>query len=144
MTVVKVDTTDESKFDQKSFTTLPKGSYVFELANDLKVELATTGKNIVKVEARCMDDGEYKGIPVWDNIALTPKADWKLVHLALACGTQTEYDIKEAGGVDLELLIAGSTFEAAVSVVPPTKAADGSMYKEKNNIAAYLFEPSKN
>jgi len=141
MPIVNVDVADESKFQQKSFKLLPKGNYVFELAKNLVVEQAKTSNNRkVDVEAVCMDEGEFKGTRVWTTIALTPKSDWRLVHLALACGTQTKDEIKAAGGVDLSLLTAGCRFEASVDVTPEQTAPDGTTYRAKNTITRFLFE----
>jgi len=146
MAVVKVDATNEDNFKQKTFKLLPKGRYLFEATGrnggPLVVETAKSGNPMVVVECKCIDDkndGEYRGITVFDNIAITPKSEWKLVHLALACGSQTKDDIKERG-VDLEL-IKGKPFEAEVDVRPPQTAADGTTYSERNRIARYLFEP---
>lgn len=141
MAVVKVDASNEKNFQQRRI--MPKGRFLFEVANDLKVEKAkTSSNNVVNVVLKCVDDisdGKHRAATVFDTIALTTKAEWKLVHLALAAGAQTKDEIKTTG-VDLSL-IKGRVMEVNIDVQPPQEAADGTKYSEKNIVKQYMFEP---
>lgn len=138
MSIVKIDASNASNFKQK--TIMPKGRYLFEVAKDLVVSRAkSSDNNIVSVELRCQDEGEYKGSVVFDTIVLTNKAEWKLCHLALAAGSQSEEDIKN-NGIDLSL-IKGCVLTADISVEPGSTAPDGTTYREKNQVERYVFEP---
>lgn len=143
MSVVKVDTTNEDNFKPKSFKPIPKGEYLFEVANDLVVEKAkSSDNNIIRVELVCQDEGEHKGSKVFDTIVLTNKAEFKLVHLALSCGSQSKDDVK-ANGVDLGL-IKGRVCRAVVDVQGPrTDPSTGQEYSEKNRVVQYLFDANE-
>ncbi len=139
MSVVKIDSNNAENFEKKDFTPIPKGEYVFEIANDLVVEKAKSSDNmIVKVELACQDEGEFKGKKVFDNIVLTKKAEFKLCHLALAAGTQTKEEMVE--GVDLELF-KGRLVRAEISVqAPRTDTVTGEVYRENNIVVRYCFD----
>ena len=137
MAVVRVDAANPDNFRQKKL--IDPGKYCFEIENDVVVAQAKSSQNqVVNIEARCSDDGEFKGSKVYDTITIKANCEWKLCHLVLACGTQTEAEIA-ADGIDLSLL-KGSTFEAEVGVddlrVDPQT---GQKYKPKNTIEKYLF-----
>ena len=142
MSLVKVNTANPKNFEKRDFTPMPKGQYVFEIANDLVVTKAkSSDNNIIKVELVCQDEGEYKGKMVFDNIALTKKAEFKLCHLVLAAGTQTKEDMQE--GVDLDLL-KGRRVEADITVQPPrTDPSTGDLYPESNKVQRYIFDPDE-
>ena len=138
MTVVTIDSTNPSNFQMRK--PIPAGTYVFEIANDLVVSKAKSSENnIIKVELRCNDDGEHKGSVVFDNIALTKKAEFKLCHLVLAAGTQTKEEM--SSGIDLDLL-KGRMVEVEVSLEPPRKdPVTGQIYDESNRVKRYCFDP---
>jgi len=138
MAVVRVDSGNPDNFRAKKL--IDPGQYCFEVENDVVVEQAKTSQNqVVNIEARCTDDGPFKGSKVYATHALTAKAEWMLCHLVLSCGTQTEDEIA-ADGIDLGLL-KGSTFEADIGISDPqTDPSTGQKYKPKNIVEKYLFE----
>ena len=139
MTVVKVDSSNPENYKPFEFKLLPKGAFNFEVANDLVVQQAKTSSNkIIKVELRCTDEGENRGIAVFHNIVLTPKKEKELVHLALSCGTQKAEDIQQ-NGVDLSLM-KGRICRAEVDVQPATTGEDGTSYRAKNTLFRFLFD----
>lgn len=139
MTIVKIDSSNEANF--KGFKLLPPGSYCFEIANEPEVGRSSKGNPLVNVELRCADEGEFKGHPVFDNIAITQKSEFRICHLALAAGTQTKEEIKN-NGIDLSLL-PGKIVEAEIGVQAPRKdPVTGTNYREKNTVERYVFEES--
>lgn len=138
MAVVRVDASNPDNFRAKKLIT--PGKYCFEIEKDVEVSQAKTSNNqVVNIEARCTDDGEFKGCKIYATHALTTKAEWMLCHLVLACGTQTEEEMA-ANGIDLGLL-KGSTFEAEIGISDPKEdPSTGQKYKPKNTIERYLFE----
>lgn len=149
MAIVKIDAADNDLFKPREFRLLPKGKFLLEVKGpskgegEIAIEMAKSGKNnVVNIRHICIDDredGKFKGVIVFHTITLDKNFTKDLVHLALACQSQTPEDIK-ANGVNLALL-KGRAFEAEINLIPPSKAPDGSTYKEKNEIARYLFEP---
>ena len=138
MSIVKIDASNTGNFQARKI--LPKGRYSFEIANDLVVAKAkNSANNKVDVELRCTTEGDCRGAVVYDVIAITQKTEWKLCHLVMAAGTQSEEDVK-MNGVDLSLL-KGATVEADIDVEGPSKGADGKQYNEKNRVARYVFSP---
>lgn len=138
MSVIKIDATNEGNFKQRQI--IPPGEYVFEIANEPSVSNSKAGNPMISVELRCQDDGAAKGAVVFDNIVLTKKAEWKLCHLILAAGTQTQDDLKNVGA-DISLL-KGACLKVKVGVEAPTTAPDGTKYPEKNTVERYIFTPS--
>jgi len=139
MAVVRlVDTSNPDNFRAKKL--IDKGQYCFQIENDVVVEQAKSSSNqVVNIEARCTDDGKFKGSKIYATHALTAKAEWMLCHLVLSCGTQTEEEIT-ANGIDLSLL-KGSIFEAEIGISDPKEdPVTGQKYKPKNTIEKYLFE----
>lgn len=144
MATVKIDATNEANFKQKAWPVMPRGVYTFEVANEPHTEQAKSStNNIIKVELKCLDEGEFKGLTIWDNIVLTPKAEFKLVHLVLAAGTQTREDMKN-NDIDLSLL-KGQAIRAEVSIEGPTQDRNdpSKTYPEKNRIQRYVFDEAK-
>ncbi len=137
MGVVKVDSSNPDNFRQKKL--IDPGMYCFEIENDVVVAQAKSSQNqVVNIEARCTDDGGFKGSKVYDTITLKANCEWKLCHLVLSCGTQTEAEIA-SDGIDLSLL-KGSTFEAEIGISDPqTDPVTMQKYKPKNTIEKYLF-----
>lgn len=140
MGVVRVDSSNPDNFRAKKL--IDPGKYVFEVSNEPVVAQAKSSSNqVVNIEARCTDDGDFKGSKIYDTITLKDNCEWKLCHLVLACGTQTEAEIA-ANGIDLGLL-KGCTFEAEVGISDPREdPATGQKYKPKNTVEKYLFEPA--
>lgn len=139
--LVKIDTTDtEDLLKKRTFEPIPPGKYIFEVENDLKVEASQSSDNqIVKVELRVVDDGEFKGRKVFDNLVIgaTPetkkKCDYKIAQFAIACGVCTKDTLDE---IDLDLF-KGCNVNARIGVTVSTYQGDT---KKKNEVKEYIFE----
>lgn len=137
MSIIKIDGNNESNFT--GFKLLHPGAYCFEIANEPEVKKSSKGNPMIAVELRCADDGEFKGCAVFDNIAITPRSEFRVCHLALAAGTQDKEDIKSRG-VDLSLL-PGKIVEAEIGIQPARMdPATGNTYREKNIVRRYIFD----
>jgi hypothetical protein len=148
MTTVRVDTSNPDVFKQKDFTPVPKGTYTLECRGadskaPIVVKAGSSDNMVVNFEYRICDEGEHIGKKIFDCCTITAKAEWRLIHLALACGTQTKEDITQ-NGVDLDKL-EGARFSAEIDIEPGgVNATDPSKrYRDKNRITRYLFEPEK-
>jgi hypothetical protein len=135
---VKIDTNNPELLKTPEFQPLEPGKYRFEVANDLKVENAKTGKQspMIAVELRCVDE-EHKGKKVNDNIVLTQDTQWKFAQFCKACGIESDAN----GEVDLSQF-RGCVLEAEVSTEPFTyqKGAKIGQKGLSNRVARYLFE----
>jgi hypothetical protein len=125
--LIKVDTTDESLFKAKK--KIAPGEYVFVVA---KVESKTSGKGnaMVCLELRCQDEGEFKGDAVYDNIPVTKKTEWRVVHLLLSAGF-TKDEISQ--GVDISDI--KDRYVRANITIEPAKGG----YKERSIVESYIF-----
>ena len=98
MGLLSIDTSNlDELLDQKPLEPVPSGKYCCEVENDLKIEASSSSDNqIIKVELRILDDGEYKGRKVFDNLVLgsTPEVkktcEWKIAQFLAACGVAKE------------------------------------------------------
>mgnify|MGYP001199993089 CR=1 FL=1 len=134
--IIKVDGNNPDNFTARRL--IEPGRYLFEIAEEPKVTMSKNGNPVVNVQLRVADDGANKGAVVFDNLAVTPKSEFRLCHLVMAAGSQTKDEIAQSG-VDLSLL-TGRIVEADVIIEPPQKdPATGQMYSEKNRINKYIF-----
>ena len=151
MTLINITPTEsEDLFAPPEFPVLSPGRHTFVVANDLKVETKEeTGNGVIKVEARCQDEDENKGIPVFDNIVIinnpmkdkdfTAKSihDKKLAQFTVACGVLTKEQVEAGEGINLaefkdKMFLAVSGVE--------TQKYQGRDVK-RSCISRYLFEP---
>ena len=149
----------EDLFKPVEFPVLPAGKHFFLVANELEIT-QTSGddpKNMVKLEARCQDDNENKGMVVFDNFLLiespttdkeaTAKKihDAKLAQFVCACGVMTQEDLK--AGKEFDLADCNGKFFTAESKVslepiyPPELDEAGKPKKaQRASIKKYLFD----
>lgn len=155
----------EDLFKPPEYPVLPAGQHVFVVANELEVTAVSdpgSTNQIIKLEARCQDDDENKGIVVFDNFVLinnptTSKQelgkkinDARLAQFAAACAVATQEEI--AQGAEFDLSDFKEKFFAAVSAVQLVDVypveLDSSTGKPKKRAQAvikqYLFEQQEN
>ena len=142
MAVVKIDSNNAQNFVQRRL--LPKGIYLFEVGPGRDqvticvVPSKKDGQGTVPVALHILEPEEFKGATAYDTISLKPKAEFKLVHLALACG-QSKDTIKSQG-VDLDALL-GAHGKAEIDVQPErTDPITGQKFNPSNRVARYIFD----
>ena len=140
MGLLSVDVTNPNLLKKHSFDPVPAGMYTCEVENNLVVTDSKSSSNkIVKLELRIIDDGEYKGRKIFDNLIIgaTPevkaKTEWKIAQFAIACGVCTKDTLDK---IDLEMF-KGTTCNVKVGV--KTEAYQGET-KAKNVVQEYLFD----
>ena len=142
MSILNVNTSDPDLFKKRTYEPIPGSVYAFTVANALKLEdsKSTPGNKVVKIELRVVDDGEFKGKKVFDNLVITKtdkeKSEWKIAQFAVACGIMTQAQIKAGEGIDLDLF-QNSICKARVSI--KVEKYQGEDVK-KNVVKEYLFE----
>lgn len=77
---------------------IPDGSYRFQLSS-AEPTVASTGNRMIKVAGDIVDDPQYSGRRIYDNIVLTPAAAWKLAQFAKALGFSTKEPLNPASWV---------------------------------------------
>jgi len=140
MSIVNIDVNDPDLLKVRKFEPVPAGKYVCEVENDLTIEPSkSSSSEVVAIVLRILDDGEYKGRKIFDNLVIgsTPeakkKSDWKIAQFALACGVCTKETLDK---IDLSLF-KGTTCEVDVGVKSSTYQGITTM---KNFVKQYLFE----
>lgn len=141
MGLLSIDTSNlDELLDQKPLEPVPSGKYCCEVENDLKVEKSKSSDNeIIKVELRILDDSEYKGRKIFDNLVIGSSPDtkknceWKIAQFLAACGVSKEV-ICSFSADDLSSL-KGSVCN--VVVVMKTEQYEGEE-KKKNVVKQYL------
>ena len=149
----------EELFMTPEFPVLPAGKHLFLVANPLEVTQSSGDdpKNMIKLEARCQDDDENKGMVVFDIFLLidTPhdaKAatakrihDAKFAQFLVACAVTTVEDIKAGKEFDISEC-HGKFFNAETKVsldpVYPLELDENGKPKKapRASIKKYLFE----
>jgi hypothetical protein len=163
MGLIKITTEKPDElFKAPEFPVLSAGIHSFVVANDLKVT-QTKGdvpKDIIKLEARCQDEGAEKGMAVFDNFMLITTTtdekseqakkihDAKLAQFIVACGVMSAVDV--ASGKEFDLAdLKGKIFQAETKVglvdVYPEELDDAGKPKKvaRASIKKYLFDGSK-
>lgn len=158
MPLVGIDASNDRNFEGAKL--LPKGIYVFEVTGEKGAPLAvstakSSSNSIINIELHCVDEsnnGEHKGATVYDIIALTPKSEFKLTHLALATGKYTKDALKASkdatgrAAIDTSLL-DHSQVRASIDIEAgkPYTSSDGSIKqgRERNRVVQYLFDGSE-
>ena len=122
MASIKIDTSNPELLAQPEYKIPTPGVYTLEVANDLKVENAKKSNNkVVKIELRIVDDGEFKGNRVFDNLVISQdpetrkKTEWKTAQLTVACGVLTPEQLKAGEEIDLSLF-KGRACRATIGV----------------------------
>ncbi len=142
MSLLNIDTSQPDLLKVRTFDPVPNAKYICEVENDLVIEDTKAPDNnnqVVSIILRILDDGEYKGRKIFDNLTIgdTPearkKSDWKIAQFAVACGVCTKETLSE---IDLEAF-KGSTVEVLVGT--KTSTYEGET-KKKNVVKQYLFE----
>lgn len=139
--LLTIDTGDVEKLlEKKVFDPIPPAVYICEIANSLAVSDSKSSDNkIVKVELRVVDEGEYKGRVIFDNLIIgsTPeakkKSEWKIAQFAIACGVCTKETL---ANIDLDMF-KGTT--CSVKIGQKTEMYNGEQ-RTKNVVQQYMFE----
>ncbi len=156
---IVVDDPDEL-FKAPEYKVLPAGVHLFCVGNHLAVEtVEKSGNDIIKLQARCQDEGAEKGIVVFHNFVFIkdPQTDGQkksieinnaqLAQFVAACGILTIEEIKAGANFDLDTFDEETFFQAETVVKnEPTQEMndDGSPKKAlKASIKKFLFEPKK-
>ena len=171
MTLIDITTDNpEELLASPDFPVLPSGVHLFTVANKLTVEQTSTDppKDMVRVELRCQDEDENKGMPIFDQFLFVSQAlidaepdavkQEKLVktrainnrawaQFLLACGVKTEEQVK-AGDLSVELddlferTLQAKTKVTMENVYPEELGDDGKPKKAaRARVAKYLFKP---
>lgn len=155
MGILSVDTANPDLFKSPSYKVIPSGRYTFEVANDLTVEDCKNSENrIMKIELRCLDDGDAKGAVVFDNIVfMTDTSSEKaqkamkinqarLCQFAVGCGIATQEEIEATGNIDTGTA-KGRVCECLIGI-RNSKNPNTGEDQQQNVVKQYLFEPSEN
>lgn len=143
--LIKVDTSNPDLLKKRVFKVVSPDTYTFEVANDLKVEPAKSSQNqIVKIQLRVLDDGEFKGEGVFDTLVISAdpetrkKCEWKTAQFAVACGVCQPEDINNIGEIDLSEF-KGRACRATTGVKTTTNPTTQEE-QQRAYVKQYLFE----
>lgn len=160
MSLIKITPDNpEDLFRPPEFPTIKPGKHVFLVANELEVSQSSGDdpKDMVKLEARCQDDDENKGLMVFDIFLLIGQTfdeksatakkihDAKLAQFVVACGATTaekltngeEFDLADCNGKDFAAITA-----VRMAPVYPEELDDAGKPKKapRSYIKQYLFD----
>lgn len=157
MPLIKITTDDpEDLFKAPEFPILPAGKHLFLVANQMEITESKSGISMLRLEARCQDEEEGKGMVVFDNFMLYASAttdneitakkinDAALAQFVAACEILTPEEIKAGMEFDIEKL-NGSYFnaESVVRLEPiyPSELDDAGKPKKapRASIKRYLM-----
>jgi len=128
--------------EQEGFRCLPDGNYMFEILE--KEDTYSKDDDVmIKITLRCIEEGEYEGIYVWDNILL-PEPDSR-AHKIIGRSKRFLHAIGEPyqGNFDTDTDDwVGKTVEAKIILSEYTQGPKKG--KPKNDVNGYLLsEPQQ-
>lgn len=85
------------------FEALPEGQYLSKIVS-AELTKASTGKDMIKVTWEVVD-GEYEGRKLFDNIVITPGAEFKMKQYAVLAGIESGAAIDTQDFIDAEGLV---------------------------------------
>ena len=152
MSTINVDVSDPKIFEPSSFRLAKDGQKVLEIANELKLEPCKepSENQKIEIELRIIDDGDEKGIKVFDRIIIFANAttdkqlkgqeinQQRLVHLTMAAGVKTKEELAADGSIPLENF-KGRAVKAYVGTTT-YKKQDTQETVKKNEVKRYLFK----
>lgn len=109
-----------------TFEVMPPGNYEVEI-NEMKLKKSAAGNDYFAITYKVINDDEFAGQKLWDNVSLVPAALFKLKQLSLACGINIEDEL------DTEDFL-GATLEVVVDI---GKNQNG---EDRNEVKRYIFE----
>lgn len=116
------------------FKLLPPGTYNFEITN-IEMKTSKAGFPKMAVAYSVLDDPEYAGTKVFEDISLAPQALYSLKKLAMATGVEIDkvFDTED---------FLGAHFTAVVEVEEGDEipGQPGEKYKDRNKIKSYIFK----
>lgn len=115
MALISITTDDPDALDRAPvFPVLPSGKHLFVVANRLEVTQSEKGNDVIRLEARCQDEDDNKGMVVFHNFVFIkdPVTDGQKKSLEInngqfaqftaGCGVATMAHIKAGGKYDLD------------------------------------------
>lgn len=162
MALITINTADTNElFKSPEFPVLKSGKHLFVVANKLQLTIKEdTGTKMVKLEARCQDEGAEKGIPIFNNFLVIDapqtegQATAKRIHDAafaqftVSCGVKTVDQIKAGEGIDLDAF-EGKFFNALTNIVnepvypQELNEQNQPIKKPRAKFKQFLYEPEK-
>lgn len=157
MPLIKITADDpEELFKAPEYPVLPAGKHLFLVANQMEIIDSSGGIPMIKLEARCQDEGEGKGMVIFENFMLYASAatdkeitakkinDAALAQFVCACELLTVDQMKAGVEFDIDEL-NGRYFnaESVVRLAPvyPAEIDDAGkpIKAPKANIKKYLI-----
>lgn len=110
---------------------IPEGTYQFQISKSEK-GVSNSGNPKLHVESDVINHPEQTGRRIFEDIALTPKAAFKLKQFCQSAGIDYRQPLQPSAWV-------GKTFWADVAIVPPTydNTTGEEVYPAKNKVAKY-------
>ena len=161
MSLISIQSDTPDDLDKTfEYPVLPGGKHVFVVANDLELTPVMSDPDstnmVIKLEARCQDEDENKGIAVFDNFVIVTNPvtdkqhktktihDAKLAQFVAACGVLTMEQLKNNEPFDLadfkDKVFNAESKVAMEKVYPPELDATGQPKKaRKASIKQYLY-----
>ena len=128
---IKIDMTNPESLKRPKPTVVDPGMYQCVVTNKLREVAcrAPSENTMVKVCLKILDEGEFYGKLIWDQIVISPKTMWNLYQFSRSCGI----DPADNGGI-VEL--------PELDGAECTAEFDTDMYKNqpRSIVKAYRFE----
>lgn len=128
---IKIDMSNPDAMKRPVAVVVDPGLYQFRVMNKLReVQCKAPSENtMVKLQLKIIDEGEFEGKVIWDQIVISPKTMWNLYQFSRSCGI----DPADNDGIVELPDLDGSELTAEV---------DTDMYlgKPRSIIKAYRFK----
>ncbi len=85
---IKIDMSNPDELKRKAAVVVDPGLYHFVVTNKLREVAckAPSENTMVKLCLKIIDEGEFEGKLIWDQIVISPKTMWNLYQFSRSCG----------------------------------------------------------
>jgi hypothetical protein len=119
-----------------NFEPLPPATYTLEVDNiDVKTSKASN-QPYMSMTYKVVDDDEFAGRKIFDNLSLSENALWKFKDFSLAVGVDVgkEFDTEEFLGLDFQAVVDLKKGDQIPNTDPP------EFYPDKNEVKSYVVQ----
>jgi hypothetical protein len=148
MGILKLNTDNEGSFQERRL--VDAGTYILSIANlPVKLVQSKSSSNqmfALELKVESLADGTetpFKGQTIYDNLVITAKAEFKIIQFMMSTGLMSEQDIKDQGGVDMDILDSDTRVTAKIAIESYCSPDNPTVEKHRNKVEQYVWEAAE-
>lgn len=114
-----------------TFELMPPDVYEVEI-NNVELKKSQNGNDYLAMTYKVINNEEWAGRKLWDNVSLVKEALFRLKQLSLACGVEITDEFSTED-------FLGETLEVSVDIENTNKQDDDGNFVQRNCVKKYIF-----